>query len=233
MRTIETTIYEFDELSDDAKEKALDKCRDWSVDHDWWEYLFESRAEQWAEKGYSVDPKDIHFSGFWSQGDGACFKGTFRFDHAKTASLLPCDLVTKIDLFNGKMRLIGNPNIIDLEISGGIGTSGRYSHSGTMSVDKLDIYPMPDDLSGCNHSGCECIPGWPDSCRDLKVIGMAIDSWDLHISVEEAIKEEARGLADELYSDLEKEYEYLTSDEQVAEMIRANEREFDAEGNLI
>jgi hypothetical protein len=232
MRTIETTIYQFDELSDEAKKEALDKCRNWSVeDGDWWEYLFDSRVEQWAEKGYSVSPKDIHFSGFSSQGDGACFKGTFRFDHAKTATLLPCDLVTKINLFNGRMRLIGNSNTIDLEISGGIGTSGRYSHSGTMSVDKIDIYPMPSNLNYCNMGECDCLPGWPGVCDEREAISDAIEA--SYHTVEEAIKEEARGLADELYSDLEKEYEWLTSDEQVAEMIRANDREFDEEGNLV
>lgn len=232
MRTIETTLYQFDELSDEAKAKALDQCRDWSVDHHWWEFVYERFAEDMAERGYSIHVKDINFSGFWSQGDGACFKGTFRFGHDKTATLLPCDLVTKIDLFNAKMRLLGNPNTIDLEISGGIGTSGCYSHSGTMSVDKLDIYPMPQDLNCCNHSGCECIPGWPDSCRDMKVIAMWIDRYDLHASVEEAIRDEARGYADDLYSDLEKEHEYLTGDEHVAEMIRANEREFTENGKL-
>lgn len=46
MRTETTTktIYKFDELSDKAKEKALDKCREYSVDHDWWESVYEDAA---------------------------------------------------------------------------------------------------------------------------------------------------------------------------------------------
>jgi hypothetical protein len=231
MRTIEKTIYEFDELSDKAKAKALDHCREWQTEHDWWDCQYENFIEKITEHGYSVDPKKIHFSGFWSQGDGACFEGTFRFGHEKTATLLPCDLVAKINLFNAKMRLMGNPNTIDLEISGGIGTSGHYSHSGTMSVEKIDIYPMPSDFNRCNMGTCDCVDGWPGVCDEGEAINDAIEA--AYSSVEEAIKEEARGFADDLYSDLETEYEWLTSDEQVAEMIRANEYEFDEDGELI
>lgn len=41
MRTIETTVYTFDELSDSAKQKALDADRDRDVDHNWWEFTYE------------------------------------------------------------------------------------------------------------------------------------------------------------------------------------------------
>ena len=37
MRTIETKIYTFNELSDEAKVKAIDNYRDINVDHEWWD----------------------------------------------------------------------------------------------------------------------------------------------------------------------------------------------------
>jgi hypothetical protein len=38
MRTIETKVYKFNELSEEAKENAIDKLRDINVDYDgWWE----------------------------------------------------------------------------------------------------------------------------------------------------------------------------------------------------
>lgn len=40
-RTIETVVYEFSELSDKAKQKAIDACRDWNVDHDWWDFMYD------------------------------------------------------------------------------------------------------------------------------------------------------------------------------------------------
>lgn len=41
MRTIETKIYTFDELSEDAKEKAIEELYDINVNYDWWEYTYE------------------------------------------------------------------------------------------------------------------------------------------------------------------------------------------------
>lgn len=43
MRTITKTynVYSFDELSDEAKDRALNTLWDINVDHEWWSYLFE------------------------------------------------------------------------------------------------------------------------------------------------------------------------------------------------
>jgi hypothetical protein len=41
MRTIETQVFTFDELTDRAKEKALDSCRYLNVDHEWWESIYD------------------------------------------------------------------------------------------------------------------------------------------------------------------------------------------------
>lgn len=34
-------LYKFSELSDKAKQRALDHCRYWNVDHDWWDLTYE------------------------------------------------------------------------------------------------------------------------------------------------------------------------------------------------
>lgn len=39
MKTIETKVYQFDELSDKAKEKAIEWGRDLNVSHDWWDFI--------------------------------------------------------------------------------------------------------------------------------------------------------------------------------------------------
>ena len=41
MKTIKTTVYEFDELSDKSKENAIRNLYDINVDYDWWESLYE------------------------------------------------------------------------------------------------------------------------------------------------------------------------------------------------
>jgi len=75
MRTIETTVYEFNELSDQAKQKALDSLRD--IDHDWHEYVIDMVKEIASMIG--IDEPTIYYSGFSSQGDGACFEGTYVY----------------------------------------------------------------------------------------------------------------------------------------------------------
>jgi hypothetical protein len=44
MKTIQTTVYEFDELNDDAKEKAREWFREHALDYDWWESIYEDAA---------------------------------------------------------------------------------------------------------------------------------------------------------------------------------------------
>lgn len=39
------TLFTFDELSEDAKQKAIDSNRDANVDFDWWEHSYESMSE--------------------------------------------------------------------------------------------------------------------------------------------------------------------------------------------
>lgn len=71
MRTIETVVYTFDELSDDAKQKALDNNREINVDYsEWYDYVYDNFVENTTY--FKVDR--IYFSGFWSQGDGAMFE---------------------------------------------------------------------------------------------------------------------------------------------------------------
>ena len=72
MRIIETPVYKFSELSDEAKEKAIEHCRQINVeDTDWYEFVYEG----WYAllKSYGFTDAKIYFSGFFSQGDGACF----------------------------------------------------------------------------------------------------------------------------------------------------------------
>lgn len=71
MRIIKTPVYKFTELPPEAKEKAIEHCRNFNVDQDWHEFTFEGWCELLESYGFSG--ATIYFSGFWSQGDGACF----------------------------------------------------------------------------------------------------------------------------------------------------------------
>ena len=77
MRTIKTKVYKFSELSDEAKEKAVEKWNEDGPFEDWWEFVEEDTKNIGALMGITVDK--LYFSGFWSQGDGACFEGSYEY----------------------------------------------------------------------------------------------------------------------------------------------------------
>jgi hypothetical protein len=73
-RVTETTVYQFDELSDEAKEKAREWYRQGNVTTRFWSECTIDDAKE-IGKLLGMDIDNIYFSGFWSQGDGACFEG--------------------------------------------------------------------------------------------------------------------------------------------------------------
>lgn len=89
-RTIETTVYQYDELDERAQAKARDWFRD-SAGDDGFDSVLEMAADVARMLGFDIrtrkvklmngstrnDPA-IYFSGFSSQGDGASFEGTWR-----------------------------------------------------------------------------------------------------------------------------------------------------------
>lgn len=227
MRTIEVKVYTFDELSDSAKQKALDKHRYWDVQHDWWDWTYDDWICQVSLKGYGVQPRNIHFSGFSCQGDGACFSGTVRKTSEDTLALLPCDLAAKIKLHHAKCRLF-NIDPINLELSAIIGTGGSgYSHSGAMGISDTEF--VDHNWGRCNMGPCDCCPNWPGVCDEreslLRELGL--------VDFSTPLLEEARSLADELYKSLEQEHEYLTSDEHIAEYFRGEGTEFTEDGDPV
>ena len=66
------TVYEYDELAEKAKQKALKKLFDINVEFDdWYTLVYEEQSEKLLKMGF-IDI-EFAFSGFWSQGDGASF----------------------------------------------------------------------------------------------------------------------------------------------------------------
>lgn len=86
-------VYTYDELDDRAKEKA----REWFAelvfsDFCDWEFVYEDAEHMASIIGITIDDRPcktiggatrhepcIYFSGFSSQGDGACFEGPYRY----------------------------------------------------------------------------------------------------------------------------------------------------------
>ncbi|MEO5322856.1 antitoxin of toxin-antitoxin stability system [Mesorhizobium sp. CC13] len=206
---IETTVYRLDELSDAAKVKARDWYREGAVDHDWYEFVYEDFQRICAILGVALktipvrlygggtrQKSCIWFSGFWSQGDGACFEGQYRYaagavrkirDHA------PKD--TELHRIAAALQAVQRRNFFQLHA--GIVHRDRYYHEYCMAIAVERDSPSYQEMTA---------------------------------DAEETVIEALRDLARWLYRQLEREYDYQTSDAVVDEAILANGYTFTANG---
>ncbi len=206
---IETTVYAFDELSDSAKEKALDWYREAGLDHDWFEFVFEDFERVCDLLGTEIRtvPVRLHgggtrrksciwFSGFWSQGDGACFEGDYSYKSGASAavrSYAPQD--GELHRIADALAAIQRRNFYRLRAR--LTHRGRYHHEYSMAIAVERRGPCRQDMTG---------------------------------DAEEAVSEALRDLARWLYGQLEREHDHLMSDETVADAIRANDYRFTEDG---
>jgi len=84
MREVCKTVYNYSELSEKAQEKARDWYRGGAFDYEWWDYTVEEFVTIGNMLGITFDGEGtrnlrVHFSGFWSQGDGASFAGSWEY----------------------------------------------------------------------------------------------------------------------------------------------------------
>lgn len=141
----EITVYKFEELSESAKERARDWYRRGICDDSWWyECVYEDAAtiadlmgidlRQRAAKtigGATVHKPAIYFSGFASQGDGACFEGEYRY---RTGALKAVkDYAPELHRIAADLQAIQKRHFYKLRAKSK--QRGRYSHSGSMAVD--------------------------------------------------------------------------------------------------
>lgn len=130
--------YTFDELSEAAKDVAREWYRQGALDYEWWEAAIETAKEIGATIGIDIDK--VYFSGFSSQGDGACFEGTYHYKKGGLKELLknwpPVPTQSKAILGMHKvarqLQDLQSKNFYRLEAS--VRHSGFYQHSGCTSI---------------------------------------------------------------------------------------------------
>ncbi len=193
-------------------DKFLDEHRDINVSFDdWHEHVFDGFAEE-VKQDYNVDIEEdsFRFSGFYSQGDGASF-GCIIDESA-------------IDVFVSAMggSMADYPMIEALIEAGGFckinvyQSGSRYCHEETMTasitIDSFhDVLDSPTELH-------------EEICEQYDNV-----LWEAAERLEHDILSECKELANKLYRRLEETYEYLTSDEAVAEALEANDIHEDEE----
>lgn len=144
--TISTTVYRLDELSPCAKDAARAWYRQGAPFDAWHEFAFEDFVAIAALLGIDIathpvrlygggtrdDPR-IWFSGFSSQGDGACFEGSYRYARQAPARIrahAPKD--TELHRIADTLAAVQRRNFYQLEAS--IRHQGRYYNEYTMTI---------------------------------------------------------------------------------------------------
>lgn len=199
MITKEIKLYKFSELPEDIQDKVLERMWDINVDYDEWTDV-DYYEEQLQELGF--EDSKVHYTGFSSQGDGACFE------------CRNVDIITWLEksgkekdfpLTYSELKFGDN----DLEIYGNFYHSGHYYHQNCMYLN-LDFNCYYDEESLLY--------------KHLEEEFNKLESVLLNF---------ARDKAQDIYSSLEKEFDYLTSREQIIETIEANDYLFDEDGRIM
>ena len=196
-------------------EDFINEHRDINVNwHDWWDAVYEDFNNICTILGIQLDKREPCFTGFWSQGDGASWAGTYR---ANGLSLnTPSGYVAIYDQAPAAMRehfgdeelhRIADELCLLARIYGPVyarvgRSSHHYVHEMSMQIDKWEFYDEERE---------EDVPE------------------EIAEHVESTLLELFRDLARWLYKSLEREHDYLTSDEAVIEALEANEIEEDEE----
>ncbi|AHI24904.1 hypothetical protein H845_959 [Komagataeibacter xylinus E25] len=207
---LSVTVYQIDELSAAACEKARCWYRDTLDSFSWWDAVYEDFLRICAIIGvdvgtvsrHSAGPSSvcdpcIYFRGFSSQGDGASFEGVYKYARCAAHEIrqyAPQD--EGLHAIADQLTALQRRNFYQLTAR--ITQRGLYYHEYTMRI----------DVSRDSQSG-----------------------QDMTADAEEGITEALRDLARWLYRSLEKEWDYQSSDEALDEAIRANGYTFMADGS--
>ena len=207
-RVIERTVYRFHELSDKAKARARDHYRAQGVRDQWWDFVYEDAVRVANILGISITEKSgpspaIYFSGFSSQGDGACFQGGYtpKPGNETTEGIRSeCPQDEELHRIADALALLQVSARVQhgQRIEANITTSGSYCHSGTMNVDAT--YTEGDS---------------PDP------------------EISEELQQLIRDFADWIYARLEDEYDWLNSNEHIDEALLDGDNEFEESGELV
>lgn len=187
-------------VNSEQRELLLEKHRYINVEFDdWYQSVYEDFRQDMMEVGIRVGR--IMFSGFCSQGDGACFEGILN------------NLRTYLDHHHKDQY----PMIRQLlEYRGYVYT--ECNHSGYYYHEFSTVFSTEHDTF---YRLVEC----PTEFHE-----QIVDTWDEQLEHELSdfegdVTEQWRSYMKDLYRKLEAEYDYLVSDEAVWDAIEANELE--------
>ena len=194
MKTYSFTAYQFDELSETAKKRAIEAMRfnEAAAGDEWWDNVYSDATE--IAKLMGINIEKIYFSGFSSQGDGAQFVGSYGYEKGSVKAVKAyAPLDETLHSIAADLAEIQKKHSYGLSAT--VKNDGRYCH-------EYDTAIEVEERNG----------NWVEE------------------GVEEELKETLRSFMRWIYKQLEKEYDYLTSDEAVAEALEGSMAEFNEDG---
>ena len=156
---IEITVYRFDELSEAGKDNARAWYREGAFDDDWYDAVYEdfqriaeilgirlrTRTSRLVGGGASESPS-IWFTGFWSQGDGAAWEGSYSFSKGVSSAIrsyAPKD--RELHRIADALLDIQRCNFYQLQAD--VRHRGNYYHAFTMAIDVTRESPVGQDMT--------------------------------------------------------------------------------------
>lgn len=203
-------ILRFKDLDEVQKRKARNKYLDsYALDYEWWDTTYEDAIAMMKIIGIEVDteyhaPREkgqrghttpkLYFSGFGSQGDGACFAGSYNYKPDAIEKLGQATDSEELMRIAVELTLIQLPRRLQSQdyYSANITISGwhKYCHSGTMSI----------------------ALGTEDA-----------DEENIDEAAEDEILQLIRDVADWVYEQLEQAHDWLHCDEYIDERLADEE----------
>jgi len=186
--------------------QLMEKHRDINVYDGWWDHAYDEFKGRMESVGIAVT--DIYFSGFWSQGDGACFEGFIGNLPLYMEKHYP-----KKGEYSFIKKLIREGGTIHFHVR----HHGHYYHENSIRseivADEFDgVLSAPTELQQ------QVLERWDEE------LNKEVEEFETDVTVQ------FQGYMRALYRDLETEYYSLTSDDAVAESIIANDLHLTKEG---
>lgn len=200
-----TPLDRFNALTKRQRDEILDKHREWNVEHtEWWDVVYDHFKHDMDAIGIEVER--MYFSGFWSQGDGACFDG-------------------RVDDWGKFLESIGYtcPALIGLAGNSwhfSVTHRGHYYHENCTHF--ASDMASPDDYSESEMDEFVYANSPYDTDIQNAAFVAILKGYD-YGSLEDEFTEAFKGHMRDLYSRLEIEYDDLTSDESVLASLDAND----------
>lgn len=201
LKLLHPRIVKFDELTDEAKEKARDWYRRGALDYDWWDNVYEMAVEAGKMLGIEIDKRERGTgpSIFFNE-HGASFDGTYRYVKGGLEKLRkewPAASKDGTAVFecNAGMHEVAE-ELVEAQ------RKNRYALGATVSSHRDSNIQVEVWQHGRAPS--------PEAEADLKDALKSFAHW--------------------IHRTLMSERDYLMADEQVDESIRANEYTFTLDG---